>query len=325
MIKEKNVKIQILRAIAIIGVVLIHTCPSGKWQIFVRPFINFAVPIFIFLSGYLTKIDTTDWKTFYKKRIIRVLIPYFIWTILYTTADSIGSGLDFKKYIVNLLTTKAATSLYYIFVYIQLVILTPFLCKLAKSKYKWTGLLIGPIGAIIKYVLFLSGIESNKYVASLWYVCCLGWITYYYLGLLLGNKIINKKIRINKLVIFYTFSIIIQMIEGYIWYRFEEPKCGTQIKLSTILTSSIFILMSYWYLNNKNFKFTNKVLVKIGDYSFGIYLSHLMILRILQKIPFYSHIPFVLNSFILLTLTIICVFIGNKICGKKISKWLGLN
>ena len=51
MIKEKNVKIQILRAIAIIGVVLIHTCPSGKWQIFVRPFINFAVPIFIFLSG----------------------------------------------------------------------------------------------------------------------------------------------------------------------------------------------------------------------------------------------------------------------------------
>lgn len=92
-IKEKNQKLQILRAIAIIAVVMIHTCPSGKWQVFIRPFINFAVATFLFLSGYLTNIETSDWKTFYKKRIIRVIIPYVIWTFLYTTAYNIGDGL----------------------------------------------------------------------------------------------------------------------------------------------------------------------------------------------------------------------------------------
>lgn len=73
MAKEKNYKIQILRALAIIAVVLIHTCPLGLSQVLVRPFINFSVGLFLFLSGYLTKLENNDWKNFYKKRIVRVL------------------------------------------------------------------------------------------------------------------------------------------------------------------------------------------------------------------------------------------------------------
>ena len=54
--KPKNNTIQIFRALAIIAVVMIHTCPSGEWQVFCRPFINFSVATFLLLSGYLTKI-----------------------------------------------------------------------------------------------------------------------------------------------------------------------------------------------------------------------------------------------------------------------------
>lgn len=52
----KDKKIQILRGIAIIAVVAIHTV-RGDISIIIRPFINFAVAMFIFLSGYLTKIE----------------------------------------------------------------------------------------------------------------------------------------------------------------------------------------------------------------------------------------------------------------------------
>ena len=138
-IKNKNTKIQILRAIAIIAVVMIHTCPDGIMQVYASPFINFSVATFLFLSGYLTSIDNSDWKSFYKKRIFRVIIPYIIWTLLYTTASFIGDSINFKKYIINLFSTKAAPTLYYIFVYIQFVLLTPILGKLAKSKYNWIG------------------------------------------------------------------------------------------------------------------------------------------------------------------------------------------
>ena len=50
----KNTKIQVLRAMAIVSVVIIHTCGS----VYIRPFVNFCVALFIFLSGYLTKIPT---------------------------------------------------------------------------------------------------------------------------------------------------------------------------------------------------------------------------------------------------------------------------
>lgn len=52
---SRNTTIQIFRAFAIIAVVIIHTLPLGYWQVLIRPFVNFAVAAFLFLSGYLTK------------------------------------------------------------------------------------------------------------------------------------------------------------------------------------------------------------------------------------------------------------------------------
>lgn len=323
-IKEKNQKIQILRALAIIAVVMIHTCPPGKWQILIRPFINFAVATFLFLSGYLTNMETSNWKFFYKKRITRVLIPYIVWTFLYTTANFIRHDVDFKKYIINLLTTKSASPLYYIFIYIQFVILTPLLVKLAKSKYRFWGFIISPLSIIIKYYWLLNGIKPNIYISTIFGLCCLEWFLYYYLGFLLGNKIINKHFNITKLLLLYTFCIILQIFETYCWFLLGEDNCGTQIKLSCYLTNSIFILISYWYINNPNINYTNKILLLIGDYSFGIYISHIMVILLLSKLPFWSQIPFCLNSIIVLFFTLLCTLIGKKICGQKLSKLLGL-
>lgn len=80
------------RAIAIIAVVMIHTTPAGQWQVFCKPFINFAVAAFIFLSGYLTKTDNDNWLKFYVRRITRVLVPYIIWTVIYSIPDIRSSG-----------------------------------------------------------------------------------------------------------------------------------------------------------------------------------------------------------------------------------------
>ena len=102
LIKTKSDLIQIFRAFAIIAVVMIHTTPMGKYQVFCRPFINFSVATFLFISGYLTKIDTNNWSTFYRKRITRVLFPYIFWTIIYTLPVIHSKGLI--KLPINLLT-----------------------------------------------------------------------------------------------------------------------------------------------------------------------------------------------------------------------------
>ena len=121
----KITKVQVFRALAIIAVVMIHTTPEGACQIYIKPFINFAVATCLFLSGYLTSAKSDNWMMFYRKRIIRVIIPYLIWTIIYSISDFRYNG--FVGLAKNLLSANATTTLYYIFVYIQFVLLTPLL------------------------------------------------------------------------------------------------------------------------------------------------------------------------------------------------------
>lgn len=144
----KNNFIQIVRAFAIIAIVMIHTCPPGEWQIICRPFLNFSVATFLFLSGYLTKVENENWYAFYKKRIIRVIVPYIIWTVLYCL-PAIIVHKDVMILFKNLITAKAAAPLYYIFVYIQFVILTPWLGKLAKQN---SNFLVGLYSCICYFV-----------------------------------------------------------------------------------------------------------------------------------------------------------------------------
>ena len=134
MAKPMNQRIQTLRAVAIIAVVMIHTCPGGLPQVVIRPFINFAVGIFLWLSSYMTNLESINTKEFYKRRIMRVLIPYIIWTILYTAVGFYSNGIEGKQFLINLLLAKSARPMYYVLVYIQFVLITPILGKLLKSR-----------------------------------------------------------------------------------------------------------------------------------------------------------------------------------------------
>lgn len=318
---QKNNLIQIFRALAIIAVIMIHTTPPGEWQIFCRPLINFSVATFLFLSGYLTKTEQESWFVFCKKRIIRVIIPYIVWTILYSLPVILN--LDFDRLFKNLLTAKASVPLYYIFVYIQFVVLTPFLSKLAKSKYKHIGWAIAPVSILIfKYYGLLTGFEYNGYVTLAWTDSCLGWFTFYYLGLLLGNRIIERNYSIRSLFGLYILSIILQIAEGYGWLLLGDANCGTQLKLTSLLTSSLFLLIIYASLK-EHISINSKFLRLFGDYSFGIYLCHIMVMMILSRIPYYSSIPFPINSAVILLISLGVCLVGTRICGPKISRWLG--
>src|SRR5665647_1477794 len=95
--KTKEPFWQIIRGICIVFVVLIH-CKSGigyektpidSWNfdywIIMRQFINFPVAIFIFLAGYFVNIEKVkeSSRSFIRNRIVRLLIPFLIWSTFY--------------------------------------------------------------------------------------------------------------------------------------------------------------------------------------------------------------------------------------------------
>lgn len=310
--------IQVFRAIAIILVVFGHTCPPGHYLYLCRPLINCSVAIFLYLSGYLTKADNRNWPGLFKRRISRVGIPYVLWTVLYSWADNT------HEMWFNLLTASAASPLYYIFVYIQLVLLTPWMVKLARSRYQFIGWLISPVSIIIfSYLKVFGVVDYHPHVQLIWWDSCLGWFTFYYLGLILGNRIKVIHYPLRTLMTLFIISLLIQMAEGYGWFRMGVVDCGSLHKLSTLLTSSLCVLVVQTLLE-KGVDVKSKTLRLIGDYSFGIYMSHIMVLLGLRLTPVYHSIPFPVNSIVLLLLTFAVCWLIHRVCGKKVSHWLGI-
>lgn len=159
--KWKDQYIQVLRGFAISAVVLIHCLPQDyEWVILVRPFLNSGVPLFLFLSGYLTpESRCADISAFYKKRICKILIPYFIWSLIYILIA--GQSNPFHI-IQDLCFGSAASQMYYLLVYAQLVFLTPLLYRMLKKVWGrivcWA---LTPIVLIIRECGSIAGFNTS--------------------------------------------------------------------------------------------------------------------------------------------------------------------
>lgn len=195
--EKKSYAIQLMRGVAIIAVVCIHNVPYAAPQVFCRPFLNFSVGLFIFLSGMLS--NASYWKPW--KRIKKVLIPYLIWTAVYVVFSNYKTPLLIPmNYIWDLLTGQSSAIMYYIFVYIQFTLLIPLIDRIAKSKFKYWGFIISPLEIIImRLVPLVIGVKMNEYLQIVISVSCLGWFSYFYLGYLLGNGLLKFSISKKKL------------------------------------------------------------------------------------------------------------------------------
>ena len=213
--KEKSYRIQIIRGLAIIAVVCIHNTPSGIAQVLLRPFLNFSVAVFLFISGMLS--NAQKWSPVH--RIKKVIIPYIIWTAIYTILFWHKSILKTPLiYIENLLTGNAAAIMYYIFVYCEFALLIPLIDLLAKSRYKYLGFAFAPLEIVLVRILpMLVGYQLNQYVSTIVQVSCLGWFTYFYLGYLIGNNYLHIECKTKK---------IIFGLGGVLHYKFLK-ECGT--------------------------------------------------------------------------------------------------
>lgn len=315
----QSYKVQLVRGLSIIAVVAIHNTPGGVFQVWCRPFLNFAVGTFLFLSGMLSSVDR--WNP--KKRTTKVVIPYAIWTLVYSLLNNIHAISKLPlEYMKNLITGNSAAIMYYVFVYCELTLLLPLIDKLARSKYRFVGFLISPLEIVIMRLLpLVVHVTLNPYVLIIRSISCVGWFIYYYLGYLIGNDLIKIEIHKKVLWAFWSVSIILQILEGYGYLSLHESNCGTQLKLTAILTGIIFNLILYRFISSDCLLQMN-YLYALGNYSFGIYFSHMAIMTVLNHIPYYSKfVKFPVNVLVTLLISCLCVWIGKRILGKK-SKYI---
>jgi surface polysaccharide O-acyltransferase-like enzyme len=160
--KERITYFDLLRGLAIIGVVAIHSTGIGytfedtsidfNMTVFWRQMINFSVPMFVAISGFfLANKDTRTYNEYFlflKKQIPRVLIPYLIWSALYLGIDFVR-GATIESLIYRLFTFQTSVPFYFIILIIEYYILLPFLQRLATPK----GLIVSAFISILSCLL----------------------------------------------------------------------------------------------------------------------------------------------------------------------------
>ncbi len=328
---ETSKKIQILRAFAIFAVVAIHTCSLGVVGVFVRPFINFAVALFLGLSGFLTKTDVTFNKV--RKRLMRVFIPYTIWSVVYTAVK--GTWALFP---LHFITGYSCGTFYFIMVYMQLTLLAPLTARLIKSHYRVIGFLVTPIAILVQYILALNGFIIPKPYNEVFFPM---WYLFFYVGMLLRYDmehregcylaVAKKRSRMTKVLIpALPISMLLQIAESGFWSWFGAGRFAySQIRLSSMLTSVIVILIAVqWITSRRHIPFSEKItnlLVYIGDISFGIYFTHMLWVYVLKAVfnTVMQNI-FPQSTLMVFCLSLLGIVVVEKVFPKKTCRILGL-
>ena len=321
-------KIQAVRAIAIFMVIVTHTVLYNPYEIYVSPFVNPAVGIFIFLSGLLTKeeIQGKEILSFYKRRLLRVFIPYTLWSVIYVVFQG-----SYDTAIKDYLTGNCCSTFYYILVYMQLVVIAPLVGKLIRSKLWWIGFIITPAAIIAEYILAYCGINlTYPYNINNFLV----WFIFFYMGMYIRIRYKNKKkvssTRINVIcIILIPVCIALELLEGHFWLSMgRDDFANTQVKLSAMCTAIVVcILIASIILNNSERK-PFKLFVLIGDASFGLYLIHQLLIgiwgRYFPNLIIASDYWFIIEAVIVLIIGFIIIYILQRILGKKIGRILGV-
>ena len=91
--KKRMIYLDVLNILAILAVIMLHhngivhtysNTRAWKTSLIVETIFYWAVPIFLMITGatlmnYREKYDT---KTFFKKRIFKVVIPFIFWAVI---------------------------------------------------------------------------------------------------------------------------------------------------------------------------------------------------------------------------------------------------
>jgi peptidoglycan/LPS O-acetylase OafA/YrhL len=288
---KTNNTIQILRGIAIIEVILVHVF-SIYSNIDIIPFISqiirSAIPFFIFISGYV--LSSRYWedfsvKDFYKKRFKNILFPYFFFCSLYILSPLlIGKPLEFTfNDLLNVLLNPK--NFYYHFWFIALIIsfylFYPLLVKLF-LKYEKQLIWVLIISIIIQVIwvesllgilslLGLLGEESLFYYILFYFVNYFFFkhLSYFVLGVYINKNYSEIHSKSNKLYVLILPLVLFSVLD--LIFEIESFHIFINIPL---------IVLVFSLIKDK----TNRFLEILGKYSFGIYLVHVLILNIINKL-----------------------------------------
>ncbi len=290
---KRNYTIDTLRTIATFLVILLHISASfvieGKendaYDIsfwignVIDSFTRICVPLFVLISGLHLVGRKESFKQSYGKRASRILLPIFVWTIIYLMYKAAlqylsSNAIDYKPLFSSLISGKPFYHMWYLYMIIGLYFFAPILnnnISLISRKALWL---------ISVFLLFFGMLNSayNLFLRNspsflLWFIDYLG---YFLLGYMFKNS--NKNISIITLAIIYLISsVLISILSFYTIKHFDS------LYFYSYLSPLVVVASLSFYKIFQQIRLPENILSRISNLTLGIYLIHAGILDVINK------------------------------------------
>ncbi len=324
--------ISILNVLACIGVVILHTFETGYtsdanfvFEVLIRAIAFCAVPVFFMITG-ATLIDYReryDTKTFFKKRLLKVIIPLIIWSIIYFIINFFKgkfsiNDLSFKFVFEYFFLVKTNPIFWFFVVIIGIYLAIPVISLIPQESRRKAFLYIIIITFVFNQFLpdLLYHLNLNYNYDLKFPLTYSGWIAFIFIGYYIDKYEIVKKHR----VIIYVLGIIgfLTMVVPTIFISYHKNESCSWFDeyydAPCVLYSASVFLFFKSKINN------NQIVTKIMPFinfaaptTLGIYVLHIAIRDFLRY--FYTYSYFGMNLVLTMSILMIC-FIVVKIVQK---------
>lgn len=312
---KRDVGLDLLRIICCLMVIGIHVTPDYSFTVasnlpmhiqiqslLTQSIVRIGLPVFFMLSGYylLNRADE-NLKSFYKRRLTSILIPFFVYSLIhfyvmnYVNTTSQGIGVYFTK----IFTSSIDLSVHFWFVYamVGLYIISPAIKYITNKIPKEDSVNVIIVICIIFYYSLYSYSASQSFSSYHHLIPVQGidtWVLYFVIGGLLKRVDVNKRY----LLIALPVIILVNVIAVY----FSTNRFGFNISpydsgFNMLLACSVFVLaFSKIRINNEGLFCA--LIERIAPLTYGIYLVHIFVFKSIEKI---FNIPFITNALIFKT------------------------
>lgn len=321
--RENLPELQLVRAFAILGVLSVHSTSYAATAMvessyfflynFMNIFMKYGTPTFIFLSSFVLFYNYYERPLskeliggFYKKRLLYIIIPYTVFSIFYFALLHVLYYPDrslqdtILSFVSKLLTGKAYTHLYFVFISIQFYLLFPIILWVFKKVPQLTKWAI-PIGLAVQWAFILL----NKYYLQVpnkgsW---SLSYMAYFMLGAFIGiyypklkdwfvmSRAHATSARMAGWIVLWIGWATAGLAHVYIYYN--SRLYGTQYN-STLYEflwnvhtylGTIVLLQLAFVVYRKAPRKLSGMFEKLGALSFGVYLIHPFFLLVYRQFP----------------------------------------
>lgn len=299
--KERVIFIEVLRVISMLAVIIIHIVASDAnineltfindtFYNLLHTLMNFCVPIFVMISGYLllNRNKSITIKQIFCKYILRMILILLTFGILYSLLEQIFEtrNINIKQIgtaILDVITGNLWDHMWYIYMLIFLYLITPIL-KIFVNNAKnndifYTIMLLFVVSSCLT---LLERIFDIKFAISMSEFSA--YIIYYLIGYYV-SIISTEKYKKYISYIFAFMSLILIILS--IVYSFTKIEMFTHLwgytsPLIIIWSTCMFIIFKdkKWNISER----LKRIIFSISNNSFGIYIIHPLFINIVYKV-----------------------------------------